>query len=72
MTEIEQDEQFYRDTESVAFPKLDDRQPKRGLFGLPVGLKKLEGRFPVLVERGTDCISERAVSSNASVCPVRP
>jgi thioredoxin reductase (NADPH) len=26
MTEIEQDEQFYRDTESVAFPKLDDRQ----------------------------------------------
>ncbi|HWX18791.1 MAG TPA: FAD-dependent oxidoreductase [Candidatus Binatia bacterium] len=26
MTELEQDEQFYRDTESVAFPKLDDRQ----------------------------------------------
>jgi len=26
MTEIEQDEQFYRDTESVAFPKLDDQQ----------------------------------------------
>jgi thioredoxin reductase (NADPH) len=26
MTEIDQDEQFYRDTESVAFPKLDDRQ----------------------------------------------
>ena len=25
MTEIE-DEQFYRDTESIAFPKLDDRQ----------------------------------------------
>jgi thioredoxin reductase (NADPH) len=26
MTEAEKDEQFYRDTESVAFPKLDDRQ----------------------------------------------
>jgi thioredoxin reductase (NADPH) len=26
MTEQDQDEQFYRDTESVAFPKLDDRQ----------------------------------------------
>jgi thioredoxin reductase (NADPH) len=26
MTEIEQDEQFYRGTESVAFPKLDDQQ----------------------------------------------
>jgi thioredoxin reductase (NADPH) len=26
MTEVDEDEQFYRDTESVAFPKLDDRQ----------------------------------------------
>lgn len=26
MTEVEEDEQFYRDTQSVAFPKLDDRQ----------------------------------------------
>jgi thioredoxin reductase (NADPH) len=26
MSETDQDEQFYRDTESVAFPKLDDRQ----------------------------------------------
>jgi thioredoxin reductase (NADPH) len=26
MTELDQDEQFYRDTESIAFPKLDDRQ----------------------------------------------
>jgi len=26
MNEIDQDEQFYRDTESIAFPKLDDRQ----------------------------------------------
>src|SRR3954462_5218521 len=25
-TELDKDEQFYRDTESVAFPKLDDRQ----------------------------------------------
>ncbi len=26
MSEYENDEQFYRDTESIAFPKLDDRQ----------------------------------------------
>jgi thioredoxin reductase (NADPH) len=26
MTEIEDDEQFYRDTEAIAFPKIDDRQ----------------------------------------------
>src|SRR6476620_12094056 len=26
MTDEEQDEQFYRDTESIAFPKLDDYQ----------------------------------------------
>src|SRR5207253_1493917 len=26
-TTEEQDEQFYRDTEAIAFPKLDDRQP---------------------------------------------
>src|SRR4051812_1751181 len=26
MTDAEKDEQFYRDTHSVAFPKLDDRQ----------------------------------------------
>ena len=26
MNEIDKDEQFYRDTESIAFPKLDDRQ----------------------------------------------
>jgi thioredoxin reductase (NADPH) len=26
MTELDDDEQFYRDTESIAFPKLDDRQ----------------------------------------------
>jgi len=26
MAEVDEDEQFYRDTESVAFPKLDDRQ----------------------------------------------
>ena len=26
MTQAEQDEQFYRDTESVAFPKLSDEQ----------------------------------------------
>ena len=26
MTKLEDDEQFYRDTESIAFPKLDDQQ----------------------------------------------
>jgi thioredoxin reductase (NADPH) len=26
MTELDEDEQFYRDTESIAFPRLDDRQ----------------------------------------------
>src|SRR5258707_1461313 len=26
MTKLDKDEQFYRDTESIAFPKLDDRQ----------------------------------------------
>src|ERR1700740_1457741 len=26
MTELDKDEQFYRDTESIAFPKLDDRE----------------------------------------------
>jgi len=26
MNDSETDEQFYRDTESIAFPKLDDRQ----------------------------------------------
>src|SRR5258706_1812458 len=26
MTDLDQDEQFYRDTQSIAFPKLDDRQ----------------------------------------------
>jgi thioredoxin reductase (NADPH) len=26
MTDEQDDEQFYRDTESIAFPKLDDRQ----------------------------------------------
>jgi len=26
VTDLERDEQFYRDTESIAFPKLDDRQ----------------------------------------------
>ena len=25
-SELEQDEQFYRDTETIAFPKIDDRQ----------------------------------------------
>ena len=28
MTEEERDEQFYRDTESVAHPKLNDHRPK--------------------------------------------
>ena len=38
MTELEEDEQFYRDTESVAFPKLDDRQ--LGMLE-PLGARRL-------------------------------
>ena len=41
MADLDKDEQFYRDTESVAFPKLDDRQ----LAMLePLGARRVCGR----------------------------
>jgi thioredoxin reductase (NADPH) len=49
MTELDQDEQFYRDTESVAFPKLDDRQ----LAMLePLGARRVLGRGELLFKAG--------------------
>src|SRR2546423_14174663 len=49
MTELDQDEQFYRDTESIAFPKLDDRQ----LAMLePLGTRRILRRGEVLFKAG--------------------
>ena len=49
MTEIDEDEQFYRDTESVAHPKLDDRQ----LAMLePLGTRRVVRRGEVVTKAG--------------------
>src|SRR5215471_14652877 len=49
LTELDQDEQFYRDTESVAFPKLDDRQ----LTMLePLGVRRILGRGKIIFKAG--------------------
>ena len=49
MTTLDEDEQFYRDTESVAFPKLDDRQ----LAMLePLGLHRIVPRGAVVYKAG--------------------
>ena len=49
MTESDQDEQFYRDTESVAFPKLDDRQ----LAMLePLGIRRILRRGEIVFKAG--------------------
>ncbi|HWH68974.1 MAG TPA: hypothetical protein VNT26_06290, partial [Candidatus Sulfotelmatobacter sp.] len=49
MTELDQDEQFYRDTESMAFPKLDDRQ----LAMLePLGTRRLLRRGELVFKAG--------------------
>jgi thioredoxin reductase (NADPH) len=49
MTELEQDEQFYRDTESIAFPKLDDRQ----LAMLePLGARRIVRRGELVFKAG--------------------
>src|SRR5882757_2446470 len=49
MTDLEKDEQFYRDTESVAFPKLDDRQ----LAMLePLGARRIVRRGEVIFKAG--------------------
>src|SRR5438552_14139306 len=48
-TELDKDEQFYRDTESIAFPKLDDRQ----LAMLePLGTRRLLRRGQMLFKAG--------------------
>lgn len=49
MTDLDQDEQFYRDTESVAFPKLDDRQ----LAMLePLGVRRMVRRGELVFKAG--------------------
>src|SRR5713101_1610363 len=49
MAELDNDEQFYRDTESIAFPKLDDRQ----LAMLePLGSRRLLRRGEMLFKAG--------------------
>src|SRR5258706_11463240 len=49
MTELDKDEQFYRDTESIAFPKLDDRQ----LAMLePLGARRIVRRGELVYKAG--------------------
>jgi thioredoxin reductase (NADPH) len=49
MTELDKDEQFYRDTEGVAFPKLDDRQ----LAMLePLGARRIVRRGELVYKAG--------------------
>jgi len=49
MTELDRDEQFYRDTESIAFPKLDDRQ----LAMLePLGARRIVRRGELVYKAG--------------------
>ncbi len=49
MNEIDEDEQFYRDTESIAFPKLDDQQ----LAMLePLGTRRILRRGEVVFKAG--------------------
>jgi thioredoxin reductase (NADPH) len=49
MTEIEEDEQFYRDTESEAFPKLNERQI--ALLD-PLGGRRIVGRGELIYKAG--------------------
>ena len=49
MTDDEQDEQFYRDTESIAFPKLDDHQLS---LLEPLGQRRVMKRGDVLFKAG--------------------
>jgi thioredoxin reductase (NADPH) len=49
MTDEERDEQFYRDTESIAFPKLDDRQLS---LLEPLGQRRLLKRGDVVFKAG--------------------
>ena len=49
MTDLERDEQFYRDTESIAFPKLDDRQ--LALLE-PLGKRRIVARGEIVFRAG--------------------
>ncbi len=49
MTELDKDEQFYRDTESIAFPKLDDRQLARLE---PLGARRIVRRGELVFKAG--------------------
>ena len=49
MTDDERDEQFYRDTEAVAFPKLDDRQLS---LLEPLGQRRVLKRGDVVLKAG--------------------
>ena len=58
MTELDKDEQFYRDTESIAFPKLDDRQ----LAMLePLGSRRIVPRGELVYKAGQRDIGFTAV-----------
>src|SRR4030081_2702382 len=49
MTQLDKDEQFYRDTESIAFPNLDDRQ----LAMLePIGTRRIVRRGELVFKGG--------------------
>jgi len=49
MTDEQQDEQFYRDTESIAFPKLNDHQLS---LLEPLGERRMMKRGDVLFKAG--------------------
>jgi thioredoxin reductase (NADPH) len=49
MTDEQDDEQFYRDTESIAFPKLDDRQ--LALLE-PLGKRRVVTRGEMILKAG--------------------
>jgi len=47
MTELDKDEQFYRDTERIAFPKLDDRQLQADLAARQADLSVAKSQVKV-------------------------
>jgi len=49
MTDEQDDEQFYRDTESIAFPKLDDRQLA---LLQPLGKRRVVTRGEMILKAG--------------------
>ncbi|MGB8169718.1 MAG: FAD-dependent oxidoreductase [Chthoniobacteraceae bacterium] len=62
MTDAEKDEQFYRDTQSIAFPKLDDRQ----LAMLePLGQRRIVRRGEIIFEAGQRDLGLTVVLSGA-------